>query len=111
MSMRATNRAICALVVLLGVSGCAGLRSYDQQMQATLMSASGGNVDQAIKMYDEANSGTKDLLYYLEIGMLQRLGQRYDESQKSWQAAVERVQVKEAGDDEAVDVLKNASSY
>src|SRR5258708_24627081 len=109
--MLVANRALCALAVVLGVTGCAGLRSYDQQLQATMSSAASGNVDGAIKLLDEANSGTKDLLYYLELGMLQRLGQRYGDSQKSWQAAVERVQVTDAGEDEGINALRNATSY
>jgi len=75
-------------------------------------SAAAGNLDNAIKALDAANTGTKDLLYYLELGMLQRLDQRYDESQKAWQVAAGLVH---PGDlpsaDDPVDLLRNASSY
>ena len=81
-----------SLVTLL-LSGCAAFRSYDAELYQTLDQASTGNVDAAIRML-EANSrhGDKDLLYYLELGMLERFGQRYPQSQKSWAAANQRIQ-------------------
>jgi hypothetical protein len=110
-ALRAVRGGFCAVFLVLAVSGCASVRSYDQELQATMASAASGNVDNAIKTLEAANSGTKDLLYYLELGMLQRFGQRYDESQKAWRAAVERVKPGELPEDDALDVLRNASSY
>jgi hypothetical protein len=107
----APGRALCALAFALALTGCAGLRSYDQELHATVDSAASGNIDAAIKTLDAANTGPKDLLYYLELGMLQRLGHRYGESQKTWQAAVERVQPGDLPQDDALALLRNASSY
>ena len=83
--------ASIALVLLL--SGCAAFRSYDAELYQTLDRASTGNVDAAIRLLESNNRlPDKDLLYYLELGMLQRLAQRYPESQKSWSAANQRLQ-------------------
>ena len=95
---RSTKRSIdCALPALglaLCLSGCATFRSYDAELYRTLDQASAGNVDKAIDILESNNrSPDKDLLYYLELGMLQRLADRYSESQKSWRSANERVQI------------------
>ena len=95
---RSTKRSIdCVLPVLglaLCLSGCATFRSYDAELYRTLDQASAGNVDKAIDILESNNrSPDKDLLYYLELGMLQRLADRYPESQKSWRSANERVQI------------------
>jgi hypothetical protein len=95
---RSTKRSIdCVLPVLglaLCLSGCATFRSYDAELYRTLDQASAGNVDKAIDILESNNrSPDKDLLYYLELGMLQRLADRYSESQKSWRSANERVQI------------------
>ena len=75
-----------AIGVALCVSGCAAMRSYDTELYGTLDRAASGNVDGAIRFLESANPG-KGLLYQLELGMLQRLGNRYEESQKAWTAA------------------------
>jgi len=107
----ALGRALCAAALVAGVAGCAGLRSYDEELHATVNSAASGNIDAAIKTLDAANSGTKDLLYFLELGMLQRLGHRYSDSQKAWQEAAARVQPGDLPQGDAFDLLRNASSY
>jgi hypothetical protein len=94
-----------ALVVLL--SGCTALKSYDREVYGTLDQAAGGNVDAALRMLDASNRTSKDLLYYLERGMLERLGARYPESQKSWAAASQRIQT-ELG---VRETMGNAASY
>jgi uncharacterized protein len=84
------------LVFLLG--GCASFRSYDKELYQTLDRASTGNVEGAIQLLESNNkSADKDLLYYLELGMLQRLGKRYDESQKTWSVANARIEAAGAG--------------
>jgi len=84
--------ALPAFGLALCLSGCATFRSYDTELYKTLGEASSGKVDSAIAVLESNNSGpNKDLLYYLELGMLQRLGDRYTESQKSRKAANERV--------------------
>src|SRR5712691_10965506 len=77
--------ALPAFGLVLSLSGCAAFRSYDTELYRTLDEASAG-------ILESNNRGaSKDLLYYLELGMLQRLGDRYAESQKSWMSANERV--------------------
>ncbi len=75
------------------LSGCATFRSYDSELTTTINLAAAGNVDGAIKRLDGNNKlGSKDLLYYFELGELQRLKYRYDESEKAWLAADAHVQ-------------------
>jgi len=102
-----------AFGLALCLSGCAAFRSYDAELYRTLDQASAGNVDGAIRILESNNLlPDKDLLYYLELGMLQRLGKRYPESQKSWMAANERVQVREQSVlADATNLLRGASSY
>src|SRR5688500_18349314 len=94
-----------ALTLSLCLTGCAAVRTYDREMHGTLLHASSGNVDGAIRSLESHNRRSdKDLLYYLELGMLQRLANRYPESQSAWMAANDRVQL---GADK---MLANASS-
>jgi hypothetical protein len=100
-----------ALVLVLGLTGCAAFRSYDRELTGTLNYALAGNVDGAIKTLDSNNPITdRDLLYYLELGMLQRLGNRYPESQKTWMTANARIQVRDPLA-EAANLVRSGSSY
>jgi len=73
--------------------GCATFRSYDAELANTINLAASGNVDGAIKLLERTNKrGKKDLLYYLELGELERLRNRYEESRKAWMEADVRVQ-------------------
>jgi len=97
--MRANHRfcglAIAALALLF--SGCATFRSYDKELRGTLSEVGSGNVDAAIGTLESNNrSEKKDLLYYFELGELQRLKDRYPDSQRSWMSANERVHSWEA---------------
>lgn len=85
---------IAVLGLMLGlVAGCATFRSYDKELTGTINLAASGNIDGAIKNLNGDNRlGSKDLLYYLELGELQRLAKRYDESEKAWMVADSRVQ-------------------
>jgi uncharacterized protein len=89
-------------VLLAGLTGvllcgCATFRSYDTELRQTLSMASAGQMDAAIKTLDKHNKGdSKDLLYYMEMGELQRLAARYDRSQRSWMAADRSVQAWES---------------
>ena len=54
----------------------------------------------------------KDLLYFMELGMLQRLGSRYDESQKAWMAAEARIAASAATRfAEIANLVSGMSSY
>jgi hypothetical protein len=86
-------RLLPVLLLICLLSGCAAFRSYDRELYQTLDRAATGNVDAAIRLLESNNRlPDKDLLYYLELGMLQRLAERYPESQKSWAAANQRLQ-------------------
>jgi hypothetical protein len=86
-------RLVVAILLLAMLSGCAAFRSYDSELTRTISLAAAGNVDAAIKQLDSSNKlRHKDLLYYLELGELQRLNHRYEESEKSWLTADGHVQ-------------------
>jgi hypothetical protein len=70
-------------------------------------------VDQAIKQLDKNNKGKdKDLLYYLELGMLQRWVDHYPDSQKAWMSANESVQAWEhTAQTNPSKLLSGAASY
>jgi hypothetical protein len=105
--------ALPALGLALCLSGCATFRSYDTEMHKTLDQVSSGNLDSAIEVLESNNRGDdKDLLYYLELGMLQRLGDRYPDSQKSWMSANDRVQAWEhTAQTNPAKLLPGAASY
>ncbi len=107
------RRALPAIGLALCLGGCAAFRSYDKALDQSVDQVAAGNVDSAIKALDAANPGArKDLLYYLELGMLQRLGNRFPESQKSWMSANQRLQSREQTVLTATSrALLSASSY
>lgn len=104
---------IVALALTIAVSGCATFRSYDQELGQTITQVSSGNVDSAIKVLESNNKGeTKDLLYYFELGELQRLKDRYADSQKAWRSADQRVQVwEDTAKTDPSKLLTSAASY
>jgi len=86
-------RVAATALLLVALSGCATFRSYDSELTTTINLAASGNVDGAIKRLDSNNRlGSKDLLYYFELGELQRLKFNYNESEKAWLAADAHVQ-------------------
>jgi hypothetical protein len=102
---------LLSIALVLLVSGCAAFRNYDAELHQTLDRASAGNVDAAIRLLESNNRlPDKDLLYYLELGMLQRLSQRYAESQKSWSTAHQRLQTQSVIDSVA-GLAGSAASY
>jgi len=106
-------RAWLAIGLALCLCGCAAFRSYDRSLLGTVEQAAAGNLDGAIRSLDAANLGpAKDLLYYLELGMLQRLDKRFAESQKSWGVAQSRILGTESSATEAVaSTLRGVSSF
>jgi hypothetical protein len=100
-----------AVVLALGLTGCAAFRSYDRELTGTINYALAGNVDGAIKTLDSNNPvNDRDLLYYLELGMLERLKNNYPESQKTWMAANARIQVRDPLT-QAASLVRSSSSY
>jgi hypothetical protein len=102
-----------ALLLALTLSGCAAVRSYEGELGLTLQQASMGNVDGAIRRLEANTRGSgKDVLYYFELGMLQRLGRRYEESDKAWLTAQALIEARERSTLAAgSDALLAASSY
>ena len=99
--------------VVLLLSGCAAVRSYDAELYTTLERASAGSVESAIQLLEANNRlAEKDLLYYLELGMLERLARRYDQSQKAWSAANTHIQASSAGGFvEVASFMRGMGSY
>ena len=98
-----------AAAFIFGLAGCATVRNYDYELDHTLGAASSGNLDGAIKVLQSNNtSANKDVLYYFELGMLERMRGRYDESLKAWRAAQTAIETRERS---AADLLRSASSY
>jgi len=88
------SSAFVALALSLCLSGCAVFRSYDKELNETTNLAGAGKVDDAIKQLNKNNTGKdKDLLYYLELGMMERWIDRYPDSQKAWMSANDTVQM------------------
>jgi uncharacterized protein len=88
---------IAAVAVLLSMSGCASFRSYNHEMSQTMDLAAAGNIGSAIEQLEKRHrDADKDLLYFLELGELQRLAGRLEQSQQSWMAADLQVQAWEA---------------
>jgi hypothetical protein len=86
-----------ALLLAATLCGCATFRSYNAELNHTLSLAAAGKVDAAINLLERTNRhGKKDLLYYFELGELERLRNRYDESRKAWMEADALVQAWES---------------
>ena len=103
-----SGRSIAVAVIAGVVAGCAAVRSYDGELVSTLNQAASGNLDAAVSRLEANNKTGKDLLYYFELGMLERMRARYDESQKAWTVAQQRI---ESGTQSPADLLRGASSY
>jgi len=78
----------CLAVLVLLLTGCATFRNYDEEMRQPLSLASEGNVDAAIGVLNRHNRAKKkDMLYYMELGELRRLGEQYVASNSAWASA------------------------
>jgi uncharacterized protein len=74
--------AACAAVLL---AGCAGLRSYQSELNRTMDLARVGEPALALETFEKFNRhGSDSLLYHLERGELLRLAGRYPDSQQAW---------------------------
>jgi uncharacterized protein len=97
LSFPAPLRNTASLLLVATLCGCATFRSYDAELSHTINLAAVGNVDGAIKWLERTNKrGKKDLLFYFELGELERLRNRYEESRKAWMEADTRVQAWES---------------
>lgn len=107
LSLRALLPAAAAALLL---TGCAALRSYDLELQGTLEHARSGDVQSALRRIEQNRGVEPDLLYYLERGMLERLARRYEESQKTWAAALGRIELRSSML-EVQSLIGSTSSY
>ncbi|MBI1397436.1 MAG: hypothetical protein GC151_15800 [Betaproteobacteria bacterium] len=81
------------------LAGCGALRSYRAEMDETLNRAGAGDVAGAIKVIERNNKGDKkDLLYFLELGELERLDNDFKDSFAAY-----------AGADAVVQAWENAA--
>jgi uncharacterized protein len=105
-------RGGAAFVLIISLAGCAAVRSYDYELTGTLVQASAGNVDGAIKTLEANNPlPDKDLLYYFELGMLQRFKHSYRDSQTAWQVAQQRIETAPSLLDSGASLVRGASSF
>ena len=88
----APSRLLLALL-LFALSGCAAFRSYNAELTETINLAASGNPGAAAAALEKKHPRKRDLLYYLELGELQRLDGHFEESQKAWLDADKQVQV------------------
>lgn len=79
------------LLAAFALPGCATFRSYNAELTETIGLAAAGKPGAAAAAL-EKKKGRHDLLYYLELGELQRLDGRLEDSQKTWMAADGTVQ-------------------
>ncbi len=76
-----SKRLVLPLAILISLSGCSVMRSYDDELSQTVTLVGQGNVDQALTQLDSNNTSTeKDLLYYMEKSELLRLNKKYKDS-------------------------------
>ncbi len=83
---------LAAVVVLL--SGCGSMRSYDGELKQTVGMVKSGSVTAALQDLEKNNSGkeeNKDLLYFFEKGELLRLTTEFDNSNQAWMRADAKV--------------------
>jgi hypothetical protein len=91
LSRSAANR-LAAGLLMLALTGCATFRSYNAELDQTLSLAAAGKVDVAIRTLEKNNKKDgKDILYYFELGELERLRAHYSQSQAAWRTADARV--------------------
>ena len=79
------------VLLLCALPGCATFRSYNAELSKTIDLAASGKPGAAAAAM-EKKKGKQDLLYYLELGELQRLDARFEDSQKTWMGADRVVQ-------------------
>ncbi len=81
-------RSLLLAVAVVHLAGCGSLRSYRQEMDATLGRVAAGDVPGAMQVLEKRNkSGDRDLLFHLEMGELRRLHSDYPQSLESFRAA------------------------
>lgn len=90
--MPVTLRRWGAIALVVLCSGCATFRSYDEEMRPPLSMVAAGRPDAAATSLRKMNKGdNQDLLYYMELGELQRLGAHFGASNAAWLQADRQV--------------------
>lgn len=87
----ASSRLFFLVLLAFALPGCATFRSYNAELTETIGLAAAGKPGAAAAAM-EKKKGKHDLLYYLELGELQRLDARVEDSQKTWRTADSTVQ-------------------
>lgn len=83
--------------IVVSVSGCAAFRSYRAEMDETLDYAQSGDLKSAIaNVVRDGGKDTKNLLFQMELGELQRLNRDFRASQAAFQFADAQVQAWES---------------
>ncbi len=82
---------ILFILILVTLSGCAAMRSYDNELTQTIDLVGKGQLDLAINQHDKSKSNDPDLLFYLEKGELLRLKKQYKDSTNNWLLANNKV--------------------
>jgi uncharacterized protein len=80
------------LFAALSLPGCAAFRSYNAELSETIGIAASGRPGVAAAAIEKKARRKPDLLHYLELGELQRLDGRFEDSQQTWMKADRRVQ-------------------
>jgi len=85
---------VFTIFILLLMSGCGSMRSYDTELKQTVELTSNGQLGQALVELEKNNTGDdKDLLYFEEKGQLLNLNGGFTESRDTWLLADEKIKV------------------
>lgn len=102
-------KLIISVSILLVLSGCSVMRSYNDELTQTINLAGNNQIDGALQSHEKNNDmGDKDLLYYLEKGQLLRFKNQYQESLDTWMLADNKIKEWE---EEATIRLGAAAEY
>jgi uncharacterized protein len=94
---KVSQHILSLAIVLLMLSGCGSMRSYDKELTQTMGMASSGRPEQALLELEKNNTAeNKDLLYYEEKGQLLNILGRFGESRDTWLMADEKIKIWEA---------------
>lgn len=106
------RKSYAVLAVFLFTTGCASMRSYNNETMSVVSNIGNGNVDGAIATLEKNTGSEKDLLYFMEKGELQRLKKLPLDTVSTWTEADKMISQWE--DEEKINAKKigeNISSF
>ena len=106
------RKSYAVLAVFLFTTGCASMRSYNNETMSVVSNIGNGNVDGAIATLEKNTGSEKDLLYFMEKGELQRLKKLPLDTISTWTEADKMISQWE--DEEKINAKKigeNISSF